>query len=73
MLRADAVKASPDNTAKAKYLLDKLNMNKADVEAAFKACGLAMPDLPDASVGTQPEDAAKSAREERAASLEEKK
>ncbi len=71
--RAEAVKASPDNVAKAKYLIDKLSMKKEDVEAAFKACGMAMPSLPDAPKDTQPEDAAKSAREERAASLEEKK
>ena len=48
-------------------------MDKSDVEAAFKACGMAMPALPDSPTDKPPEDAAKSAREERAASLEEKK
>ena len=48
-------------------------MEKADVEAAFKACGMAMPALPDAPKEKKPEDDAKSAREDRAASLEEKK
>ena len=73
-LNAEGVKASPDNVAKAKYLVYKLKMERADVEAAFKACGMAMPELPAAAAkAKEPEDAAKDAREARAASLEEKK
>jgi hypothetical protein len=49
-------------------------MERADVEAAFKACGMAMPELPAAAAkAKEPEDAAKDAREARAASLDEKK
>lgn len=71
-LRVEQVKASPDNVAKAKYLVDKLSMKKEDVEAAFKACGMAVPTLPDTPTDNKPEDAAKSAREDRAAALDKK-
>ena len=47
-------------------------MKREDVEAAFKACGMAVPTLPDTPTDNKPEDAAKSAREDRAAALDKK-
>ena len=50
-LFSEGVKASPDNVAKAKYLVEKSKISREDVEAAFKACGMEMPALPDVKVG----------------------